>query len=137
MITFKNYMANLNFNYIFCGLLLFSFFYLKNLFNKLTNLYHLNIIVLNKLCNKINIISIKNKKNYKKFNKKFKKNYKKIKKILKNNKKSDNNPINNLNNLEPTKIIEVIQPVIESNCITVDVDNDEENEFEIIEIKRY
>ena len=30
-------------------------------------------------------------------------------------------------------IIEVLPPVIESNCITVD----EENEFEIIEIKRY
>ena len=133
MITFKNCLSNLNFNYIFCGLLLFSFFYLKNLFNKLTNLYHLNIIVLNKFCNKINIISIKNKKNYKK----FKKNYKKIKKILKNNKKYDNNPTNYLTNnsinIEPAKIIEVLPPVIESNCITVD----EENEFEIIEIKRY
>lgn len=133
MITFKNYLSNLNFNYIFCGLLLFSFFYLKKLFNKFTNLYHLNIIVLNKLCNKINIISKKNKKNYKK----FKKNYKKIKKILKNNKKSDNNPTNYLTNnsinIEPAKIIEVLPPVIESNCITVDVEND----FEIIEKKRY
>ena len=128
MITFKNFLSNFNFNYILYGFLLFSYFYLKNLINKLTNLYQLNIIVLHKLCNKINIISKKNKKNYNKFNKKFKKNYKKIKKILKNNKQS----YNNSTNTEPAKIIEVIPSLVESNCITVDVEND----FEIIERKK-
>jgi hypothetical protein len=137
MLTFKNCLSNLNFNYIYSGLLLFFFFYIKNLFCKLTNLYQLHIIVLNKLCNNIKIISKKNKKNYnkfsKKFSKKFKKNYKKIKKILKNNKQFDNNISNNC--IELNKIIEVIPPIVESNCITVDVDNDVDNDFEIIEIK--
>lgn len=128
MITFKNFLSNFNFNYILCGFLLFSFFYLKNLLKKLTNLCQLNIIVLHKLYNKINIISKKNKKNYNKFTKKFKKNYKKIKKILKNNKQS----YNNSTNTEPAKIIEVIPSIVESNCITVDVEND----FEIIERKK-
>jgi hypothetical protein len=135
MVTFKNLLSNFNFNYILCGLLLFSFFYLKNLFNKLINLHQLNIIILNKLCNKINIISKKNKKNYNKFNnkfnKKFKKNYKKIKKIIK---KSNNLYLKNLLNNEPLKIIPSIPSINnieqnQSNSITVD----EENEFEILD----
>ena len=85
MITFKNCISNLNFNHILFGFIIISFFYLKNLANKITNLHRQNIIILNKFYNKINHITKKNKKNYYKFNKKLKKNYKKIKKILKIN----------------------------------------------------
>ena len=128
MITFKNCISKLNFNHIIFGFIIISFFYLKNLANKLTTLHRLNIIILNKLINKINNITKKNKKNYYKFNKKFKKNYKKIKKILKNN--------NLKNKSEPNKIMEVIPTTLinninsnQTNCITVD----EENEFEFVE----
>jgi hypothetical protein len=130
MITFKNFISNLNFNHILFGFILFSFFYLKNLINKLTNLHCVNIIILNKLYNKIISISQKNKKNHNKFNKKLKKNYKKIKKIKKILKS------NNFKNIESNKIIEVIPTTIinnidpiHTNCITVD----EENEFEILD----
>lgn len=133
MITFKNCISNLNFNHILFVFILFSFFYLKNLINKLTDLHHLNIIFLNKLYNNIKYISLKNKKNHNKLNKKFKKNYKKIKKIIK---KSNNFYLKNISNNEKNKI-EVSQPITpinnteqnQSNCITVDV----ENEFEFIE----
>ena len=134
MITFKNCISNLNFNHILFGFILFSFFYLKNLINKLSNLHRLNIIFLNKFYNKINSISLNNKKNHNKFNKKLKKNYKKIKKIIK---KSNNFYLKNMSNIESNKILEVkpssptINNIEESqyNCITVDV----ENEFEFIE----
>jgi hypothetical protein len=133
MITFKNYLSNLNFNHIFFTFLLISFFYLKNLINKLIIWYQLNIIIFNKLYNKINNITKKNKKNYNKFNKKLKKNYKKIKKIYKENNKfylkhiSNNESYKNIE-IKPTTPIYNIVPV-ENNCITVD----EENEFEIIQ----
>jgi hypothetical protein len=133
MITFKNCISNLNFNHILFGFVLFSFFYLKYLINKLINLQHLNIIILNKFYNKINSISLNNKKNHNKFNKKLKKNYKKIKKFIK---KSNNFYLKNTSNIESSKILEVkpSTPIInnienQSNCITVD----EENEFEILE----
>jgi hypothetical protein len=131
MITFKNFISNLNFNHILFGFILFSFFYLKNLINKLTDLHRLNIIFLNKIYNKIKSISLNNKKNYNKFNKKLKINYKKIKKIIK---KSNNLYLKNLSNSEPLKIIPSIPPLnnIEKNqpnCIIVD----EENEFEILD----
>lgn len=133
MITFKNCISNLNFNHILFGFVLFSFFYLKNLINKLINLQHLNIIILNKFYNKINSISLNNKKNHNKFNKKLKRNYKKIKKFIK---KSNNFYLKNTSNIESSKILEVkpSTPIInnienQSNCITVD----EENEFEILE----
>ncbi len=127
MITLKNYVSNLNFNHILFGFILFSFFYLKNLINKLINLHNLIIIILNKFYNKTKSISQKNNKKYYKFNKKLKKNYKKIKKILKSN---------NFKNIESNKIIDIIPTTlinntepIQTNCITVD----EENEFEILE----
>jgi len=130
MITFKNCISNLNFNHILFGFIIISFLYLKKLAKKLTNLHHLNIIILNKFYNKINYITKKNIKNYYKFNKKFKKNYKKIKKILKSNN------FKNLSNIESNKIMEVIPTTIinnidpiKTNCITVD----EENEFEILD----
>jgi len=134
MITFKNYMSNLNFNHILFGFILFSFFYLRNLINKLTDLHHLNIIFLNKLYNKIISISQKNKKNHNKFNKKLKRNYKKIKKIIN---KSNNFYLKNMSNVESNKILELkpSTPTInnteqnQSNCITVD----EENEFEFLD----
>ena len=133
MITLKYYLSNLNFNHILFGFILFSFFYLKNLINKLYNLHRLNIIFLNKFYNKINSISLNNKKNHNKFNKKLKRNYKKIKKIIK---KSNNFYLKNMSNIESSKILEVkpSTPIInniesQSNCITVDV----ENEFEFIE----
>ncbi len=131
MITFKNCISNLNFNHILFVFILFSFFYLKNLINKLTDLHHLNIIFLNKLYNNIKYISLKNKKNHNKLNKKFKKNYKKIKKIIK---KSNNLYLKNLSNNEPLKITPSTSPInnIEQNqpnCIIVD----EENEFEILD----
>jgi hypothetical protein len=129
MITFKNYLSNFNFNHIFFVFILFSFFYLRNLINKLTNLHSLNIIILNKLYNNINSISLKNKKNNNKFNKKLKKNYKKIKKIIK---KSNNFYLKNISNIESPKILE-LKPSTplnnnidnnQSNCITVDVENE-------------
>jgi hypothetical protein len=127
MITLKNYVSTLNFNHILFGFILFSFFYLKNLINKLINLHNLIIIILNKFYNKTKSISQKNNKKYYKFNKKLKKNYKKIKKILKSN---------NFKNIESNKIIDIIPTTlinntepIQTNCITVD----EENEFEILE----
>ena len=130
MITFKNCISNLNFNHILFGFIIISFFYLKNLVNKLTNLHHLNITILNKFYNKINYITKKNKKNYNKFNKKLKKKYKKIKKILKSNN------FKNLSNIESNKIMEVIPTTlinnidpIQTNCIIVD----EENDFEILD----
>jgi hypothetical protein len=133
MITFKNCISNLNFNHILFGFILFSFFYLRNLINKLTDLHRLNIIILNKFYNKIKSISQKNIKNHNKLNKKFKKNYKKIKKIIK---KNNNLYIKNLSNIETNKIdvIPSTSPINnieqnQSNCITVD----EENEFEILE----
>lgn len=140
MITFKNFISNLNFNHILFGFILFSFFYLKNLINKLTNLHRVNLFILNKLCKKINTSIKKNKKNCYKFTKKFYKNYKNIKKLLKKNYKQSNN-ISNLINFyqsKQQKNIEVIQsnttPLnniesVQTNCIIVD----EENEFEIIE----
>jgi len=134
MITFKNCISNLNFNHILFGFILFSFFYLKNLINKLTDFYRLNIIFLNKFYNKIYSISLNNKKNHNKFNKKLKRNYKKIKKIIK---KSNNFYLKNISNIESNKILEIkpSTPLInnteqnQSNCITVD----EENDFEILE----
>ena len=131
MITFKNCISNLNFNHILFGFILFSFFYLRNLINKLTDLHRLNIIFLNKLYNNIKYISLKNKKNYNKFNKKLKRNYKKIKKIIK---KSNNLYLKNLLNNESLKIIPSTLPINnteqnQSNCIIVD----EENEFEILD----
>ncbi len=131
MITFKNCISNLNFNHILFGFILFSFFYLKILINKLTDLHRLNIIILNKLYNKIKSISQKNIKNHNKIKKKFKKNYKKIKKIIK---KSNNLYLKNLLNNEPLKIIPSTSPINnieqnQSNCIIVD----EENEFEILD----
>jgi hypothetical protein len=127
MITFKNFISNLNFNHVLFGFILFSFFYLKILINKLTDLHHLNIIILNKLYNKIKYISLKNIKNHNKIKKKFKKNYKKIKKIIK---KSNNLYLKNLLNNEPLKIIPSTPPINnieqnQSNYIIVD----EENEF--------
>ena len=127
MITFKNCISNLNFNHILFGFIIISFFYLKNLANKLTNLHRLNIILLNKFYNKINYITKKNKKNYYKFNKKFKKNYKKIKKILKSN-NFKNIESNKIMGVIPTTLINNIDP-IQTNCIIVD----EENEFEILD----
>jgi len=136
MISFKNYISNLNFNHLLFGFIIIFFFYIKNLINKFINLQQLNILILNKLCCKINYFSKKNNKNYNKFKKKFKKNYKKIKKIYK---KSNSIYLKHLLNNESNKIKEVIQtPIInnlesdkinQSNCITVD----EENEFEILD----
>ena len=131
MITFKNCISNLNFNHILFGFILFSFFYLRNLINKLNDLHRLNIIILNKLYNKIKYISQKNIKNHNKLKKKFKKNYKKIKKIIK---KSNNLHIKYIANNEPPQIISSTPPINnieqnQSNCITVD----EENEFEILD----
>jgi len=131
MITFKNCISNLNFNHILFGFILFSFFYLRNLINKLTNVHRLNIIFLNKLYNKIKSISQKNIKNHNKLNKKFKKNYKKIKKIIK---KNNNLFIKHIVNDETNKIIPSTPPINnieqnQSNCIIVD----EENEFEILD----
>ena len=108
MITFKNCISNLNFNHILFGFILFSFFYIKYLINKLINLHNLNIIILNKF-------------------------YKKIKKIIK---KNNNFYLKNMANIESNKVLEVkpSTPINnteqnQSNCITVDV----ENEFEFIE----
>jgi hypothetical protein len=135
MTNFKNFISNINLNHILLGFILISFFYIKNLANKLTNFYKVNIIIFNKLYNKINNISKKNKKNYNKFNKKLKKNFKKIKKIYK---ESNNTYLKHLSNKsESNKIIETNQSThtinnrdpLQSNCITVD----EENEFEILD----
>ncbi len=137
MIIFKNFISNLNFNHILFGFILFSFFYLKNLIYKLTNLHRVNLFILNKLCKKISTSIKKNKKNYYKLKKKFYKNYKNIKKLLKKNYKQSNNIYNLINlyqskqqkniesNTTPLNNIESVQ----TNCITVD----QENEFEIIE----
>lgn len=134
MITFKNCISNLSFNHILFGFLIISFFYLKNLINKLINWHQFNIIISNKLYNKINYFSNKNKKNYIKLDKKLKRNYKKIKKIYK---KSNNLYLKYISNIEQNKTIEVKSstPITnnidsnQSNCITVDV----ENEFEFID----
>ena len=134
MITLKNCISKLNFNYILFGFIFISFFYIKNLINKLTDLHRLNIIILNKLYNKIKSISKKNKKNKKnhhKLNKKFKKNYKKIKKIIKNISNNESNKIIKVIPTTPTTPTTLINNIEQnqSNCITIDV----ENEFEFVD----
>jgi predicted PurR-regulated permease PerM len=124
MITLKNCISNLNFNYILFGFIFISFFYIKNLINKLTDLHRLNIIILNKLYNKIKSISKKNKKNHHKLNKKFKK----IKKIIKNISNNESNKIIKVIPTTPTTLINNIEQN-QSNCITIDV----ENEFEFVD----
>jgi hypothetical protein len=127
MITLKNCISNLNFNYILFGFIFISFFYIKNLINKLTDLHRLNIIILNKLYNKIKSISKKNKKNHHKLNKKFKK----IKKIIKNISNNESNKIIKVIPTAPTTPTTLINNIEQnqSNCITIDV----ENEFEFVD----
>ena len=127
MITLKNCISNLNFNYILFGFIFISFFYIKNLINKLTDLHRLNIIILNKLYNKIKSISKKNKKNHHKLNKKFKK----IKKIIKNISNNESNKIIKVIPTTPTTPTTLINNIEQnqSNCITIDV----ENEFEFVD----
>ena len=127
MITLKNCISNLNFNYILFGFIFISFFYIKNLINKLTDLHRLNIIILKKLYNKIKSISKKNKKNHHKLNKKFKK----IKKIIKNISNNESNKIIKVIPTAPTTPTTLINNIEQnqSNCITIDV----ENEFEFVD----
>jgi len=137
MITYRNLIANLNFNYILIGLFFISFFYFKNLFNKLYKIQQLYIFILNNIFDKIKLITNKNKKNYNKFNKKIKKNKKKIKKFKKILNENNNFYLKYILNIESKKIIDVKSTTPPINNVEINQPNsitvDEENEFEILD----